>query len=164
LKAILAVLLVCLTLLTGSLVKDMQENLTELSAENERLRLFNAREVRRYKKPAAAPRSVYTAEHVFGTPAQVIAAIWKQENGPPDLETGVLGKTAFISQNAPIEDWASMEAARTMNVYAWGWMMNTKEGQHAYKQVLKYMAKKYTGDTLPDVWAKNVYQFTQEAK
>lgn len=142
----------------------MQENLTSLSAENERLRLFNAREVRRYKKPQAQPRSHYTAEHILGTPANVIAAVWRQENGPPDVETGVLGKTAYFARNSPIEDWASMETARTMNIYAWDWMMKTKEGRHAFKQVCKHASVPYTGNTLPDVWAKNIYQFTIEAK
>lgn len=145
----------------GYITHKSLEKVEALSAENQRLRLFNAREVRRFKRPDAVPRGTIEAQHVLGTPAVVIAAVWRQENGPPDVETGVLGKTDWISKNFPVDQWAALETGRTMNIYAWRWMMETEEGHKAYKKILKFAAKPYTGNTLPDVWAKNVYEFSQ---
>ncbi len=154
-KYFLAALLVAVTWLS-------LDKVVSLASENQRLRLFNAREVRRFKKPAAVPRYAEGAEHILGTPFKVTEAVWKAENGPPDIETGVLGKTDYFSKNSPMDDWPALETARTMNIYAWSWMMNTPEGKKAYKQVLKYAAKSYTGNTSPETWEKNVYNFTLE--
>lgn len=135
-----------------------------MAAENERLRLFNAREVRRYKRPDAVVNYQACAEarHLLGTPPSLIAAIYRQENGPPDIETGVLGKTDWVAANYPIEDWAALETARTMNIYAWSWLTKTDEGRVALKKILKHASKSYTGDTLPEAWVKNVYGFQKE--
>lgn len=138
------------------------EIIRDLAAENQRLRLFNAREVRRYQKPAAVPRGTQNAEQILGTPAKLIAAVWRQENGPPDIETGVLGKTAYFSKNSPIEDWPALETARTLNIYAWDWMQNTPEGRKAMEKVIRYAAKSYTGNVMPDAWHKNVLKIYKE--
>ena len=94
---------------------SMVERVERLGSENQRLRLFNAREVRRYKRPVAVPRGCENAQHILGTPAEIIGGVFRQENGPPDIETGVLGKTAYFSRNSPIEDWAALETERTLN-------------------------------------------------
>lgn len=140
------------------------ERVERLAAENERLRLFNAREVRRFKRPDAVVNYDACAEarHIMGTPASLIAAVYRQENGPPDIETGVLGKTDWIAKHYPIEDWAALETARSLNIYAWSYLTKTEEGRHTLKKILKYASKSYTGDTLPEAWTKNVYRFQQE--
>lgn len=149
---------------TFTVSRIQSEKISKLSAENERLRLFNAREVRRYKKPSAKVNYEACAEarHVMGAPASVIAAVTRQENGPPDIETGVLGKTDWIAKNYPIQYWASMETGRMLNIYAWEWLLKTDEGRIAFKKILKRASKSYTGNTLPDAWAKNVAKFQME--
>lgn len=131
-----------------------------LAAENQQLRLFNARETRRYRHPDAKVRweAVSKASHVFGTPPQIIGAVWMQENGPPDVETGVLGKTDFIAKNFPVSDWPALETARTLNYWTWKWLTETEEGKQALKKALLYTSKPYT-NTNPEenkVWTKNV--------
>lgn len=156
----------CFVVFTTAFTVSRIQNaeLIKLAAENERLRLFNAREVRRYKKPAAKVNysACADARHIMGTPASVIAAVTRQENGPPDIETGVLGKTDWIAKNYPIQSWASMETGRTLNIYAWDWLLHTEEGRLAFKKILKRASKSYTGDTLPEAWARNVATFQQE--
>lgn len=142
------------------------EKVENLSSENQRLRLFNAREVRRYKRPVAVPRGCENAQHILGTPAEIIAGVFRQENGPPDIETGVLGKTAYFSRNSPIEDWAALETGRTLNIYAWKWMTTTPEGKKALKHVLEYASGPYIdkekmGEKEAKTWAKNVLEFSK---
>jgi len=145
------------------------KQVAELAGENERLRLFNAREVRRYKRPNANPRqdALNNASHILGTPAKVIEAVWRQENGPPDIETGVLGKTAYFSKNSPVTDWAALETARTLNIYTWKWLTKTPEGKKALIHVLKFASGPYIdeakmGKAQAKVWADTVYKFSQE--
>lgn len=116
-----------------------------VSAENERLRMFNARRDRRLNRPPASPRmdSIAQAHHVLGTAESIVAGVWYSENGPPDIETGSLGKTdAFVGY--PIEDWAALEAGRTMNRLAWEWLTRTPEGRRALPYLLKHAAGPYT--------------------
>jgi hypothetical protein len=148
------------------LVNEQVKRVEALSSENQRLRLFNAREVRRYKRPVAVPRGCENAQHILGTPANIIGGVFRQENGPPDIETGVLGKTAYFSKNSPIEDWAALETARTLNIYAWKWMTTTPEGKRALKHVLEYASGPYIdkakmGEKEAKTWAKNVLEFSQ---
>lgn len=145
---------------------QLVEKVENLSSENQRLRLFNAREVRRYKRPVAVPRGCENAQHILGTPAEIIAGVFRQENGPPDIETGVLGKTAYFSRNSPIEDWAALETGRTLNIYAWKWMTTTPEGKKALKHVLEYASGPYIdkekmGEKEAKTWAKNVLEFSK---
>jgi hypothetical protein len=137
------------------------QKIEQLSAENERLRLFNAREVRRYKRPLASPRmdSIAKAEHILGVSGKAVEGVWKAENGPPDIETGVLGKTDYFSKNFPMTDWPALETGRTMNIYAWKWFTTTPEGKQALKQMLKYTAEPYTamGKGSQQIWVKVVY-------
>lgn len=145
---------------------NMGRRLAEQSAENERLRLFNAREVRRYKHPNAIvdAEACAVASHILGTPPSVIAAIWEQENGPPDIETGVLGKTDHFSKHFPIKQWPALEAARTMNIYVYRWLLETKEGNIAWKKILKRTAVPYTKDTKAEEWSSNVYLLERRAR
>lgn len=142
----------------------LAQKIAEQEAENQRLRLFNAREVRRFKHPGANVdwSAVSKAAHVLGTAPQVIAAVWVHENGPPDIETGVLGKTDYFAKHSPMDEWPALEAARTLNIYAWKWLTETPEGRVALKRVLKRAAKPYTGDTKADDWARNVYALQAE--
>lgn len=138
--------------------------LEELASENERLRLFNAREARRYQKPGANVNYSACAEarHLLGTPPHLVAAVFRQENGPPDIETGVLGKTDWVSKHYPVKDWAALETGRTLNIYAWDYIMHHPD---VLKKVLKHASKPYTGNTLPEAWVKNIMTFqAEEAK
>lgn len=134
-----------------------------LRDENERLRLFNARRERRLHKPMAIPRwdSINKASHVLGTDPFIIASVWRQENGPPDIETGSIGKTDFFAQNLPMYDWPAFEAGRTLNRLAWEWLTQTPEGRAALKPMLVYASKPYTalGVGSQKTWAKNVLSF-----
>jgi hypothetical protein len=146
-------------------VVDAKEKQVEkLSAENERLRIFNARRQRRLVKPPATPRleSIEKASHILGTPPQVIEAVWMQENGPPDIETGSIGKTDYFAENFPMADWAALEAARTMNRMAFEWFLKTPEGKRAYPKFLTYASAPYTalGPQEQKNWAKYVEKFS----
>jgi len=149
---------------------DVAEKVSALSAENERLRLFNARRERRIIKPPASPRdqSIGKASHILGTPAEVIRAIWQQENGPPDIETGSIGKTDHFAKHFEMDDWAALEAARTINRLSFNWFLHTPEGRIAYKRMLNYAAPTYAamGPAQNAQWAKSVYGFslTKSAK
>lgn len=160
------IFIVVIAALVGSTSKFAIKRIETLSAENERLRLFNAREVRRYKNPGAKVRwkAVDKATHIVGTPGSLVGAVWMQENGPPDIETGVLGKTDEFSRNHPIEDWPALETARTLNVWAWDWLLNTHEGRKALKPLLAHVAKPYTAmdEKEQRVWVARVMKFQTE--
>lgn len=137
-----------------------------LAAENENLRMFNSRRQRRLIKPPATPRdqSIAKAEHIFGTPYPVIKAVWRQENGPPDIETGSIGKTDYIAMTFPVSDWAAAECARTLNRMAWEWFLTTPEGRDALGHMLLKSAGPYTAmdkERQKD-WARNVKGFILE--
>lgn len=137
-----------------------------LSAENQNLRLFNARRQRRLIKPPATPRdqSISKMEHIFGTPAPVVRGVWRQENGPPDIETGSIGKTDFIAVSFPVQDWAAAECARTLNRMAWEWFLTTPEGKEALGHMLLKASAPYTalGAKEQKDWARNVKAFILE--
>lgn len=139
-----------------------------LAAENQNLRLFNARRQRRLVKPPATPRdlSIAKMEHIFGTPYPVIRAVWRQENGPPDIETGSIGKTDYVALNFPVQDWAAAEAARTLNRMAWEWFLTTPEGKEALGHMLLKTAGPYTalGKQEQKDWAKNVKHYALEGQ
>lgn len=165
LKYFLAVMLVALGALNVWNTESLKKTVVDLAAENERLRLFHAREVRRFKRPDAVPRGTENAQHILGTPANLIAGVWRQENGPPDIETGVLGRTDYFAKNSPISDWAALETARTLNIYAWKWLQ-TPEGKPALKHILAFASGPYIdkgklGDKAAKDWARNVYDFSQ---
>ncbi len=153
---------------TSATVKFYSDKTEQLSAENERLRLFDARRQRRLVKPPATPRdlSIAKAEHIFGTPYAVIRAVWRQENGPPDIETGSIGKTDYIAQTFPIQEWAAMECSRTLNRMAWEWFLNTPEGREALGRMLFKSAGPYTALSLQAQkdWAHNVKGFILEER
>lgn len=140
------------------------DEVSKLSAENERLRLFNARRERRLIKPPATPReaSISQASHILGTPPQVIRAIWQQENGPPDIESGSIGKTDHFAKYFPMQDWAALEAARTINRLSFIWFTTTPEGKQAYRKMLNFAAPTYAAVSPWENarWAKSVELFT----
>ena len=130
-----------------------------LSTENQNLRTFNARRDRRLNRPPASPRweSIEQASHILGTAPSVIAGVWYAENGPPDIETGSLGKTdAFVGY--PIQDWAALEAGRTMNRLSWEWFTQTPEGRRALPFMLKSAAGPYTamGEYSQRQWVQRI--------
>ena len=131
-----------------------------LTAENERLRLFNAREVRRmsHPPPKVNKQAVELATHLQGIPSSVVAALYYAENGPPDIETGILGKTELIAKNYPLEYWPALEAGRTLNHYAWSWFLNTPEGKQNLQKMLFYAGKPYTAGNPKNVttWANTI--------
>lgn len=143
--------------------KVTTSELGRLQAENQQLRLFNAREVRRQKRPLAKVRweAVEGAEHLMGVPGSLVAAVWQHENGPPDIETGVLGKTDAISRHLPVKDWPAYETARTLNVWAWEWLLTTPEGKQALKPMMQYVGRPYTamGEAEGKRWAARVLKF-----
>lgn len=151
---------------TAARVHGDMATVEQLSAENANLRMFNARRQRRLVKPPATPReqSIAMAEHIFGTPYPVIAAIWRQENGPPDIETGSIGKTDYIALTFPVRDWAAAECARTMNRMAWEWFLTTADGREALGKMLTKSAGPYTALDMKAQkdWAKNVKAFILE--
>lgn len=163
-KNLIYALAITLAAFSSSIGYGLLERTEALSAENERLRLFHAREVRRQKKPPAEPRwaAIAKASHITGADADVIAAIWRHENGPPDIETGVLGRTDYFAKNFPIAEWPALETGRTINVWAWRWFTETPEGKAALKKMLVYASAPYTAKTNEKEWAKNVYAFTLE--
>lgn len=172
-KVVFAIALI--SLLVGASIgyqsnRAILNKLEEVSGENERLRLFNARQKRRLDMPLymsdkkfAEPdkEAVAIASHILGCPESVIAAVWKQENGPPDIETGSLGKTDFFVKNFPLKDWPALEAGRTMNLWCWDWFLTTDGGRQAMKVMLAHIAKPYTGLDLKEQkdWAKRVAVF-----
>jgi hypothetical protein len=137
-----------------------------LREENERLRLFNARRERRIHKPPPVINweSCTKAGFTLGADPYVIAAIWRQENGPPDIETGSLGKTDFFAKNLPVKDWPAFEAGRTINRMAWEWFAKTPEGKEALKRMLKYSGEEYAALVVArgKVWGKNVYTYQEK--
>ena len=139
-----------------------------LEAENVRLRLFNAREVRRYSHPQGKvnERAVALATHLQGIPSSVVGAVYMTENGPPDIETGVLGKTEAIAKHFPFDTWPALEAGRTLNHYAWSWLLNTPEGRVALSKVLAYTAKPYTNESAKDQkqWVKSMLYYEKQIK
>ncbi len=124
-----------------------------------RLRIFNARRDKRLHRPPASPRlmSADKAAHILGTPAPVVLGVWFAENGPPDIETGSIGKTDWIALGFPMEDWAALEAARSMNRFCWQWFQ-TADGKRALPLMLKYAAGPYTalGEEDQRQWVKTV--------
>lgn len=150
--------------MTAFTVSRMQSaEVVKLAEENQRLRLFNSRQIRRYKKPDATvnQKACAEAEHIEGVPGVLVGAVWRQENGPPDIETGVLGKTDWVVKNYPLEYWPAIETARTLNIYVWSYMARHPK---VMQDFIKQMSKPYTGNTKPEAWAKNVFKFYQESK
>ena len=137
-----------------------------LREENERLRLFNARRERRIHKPGPTINwdSCNRAAFTLGADPYVIAAIWRQESGPPDIETGSLGKTELFAKHLPMKDWPAFEAGRTINRLTWEWFQKTPEGKEALKRMLKYSGVIYTalGESKGHEWGRNVYTFQEK--
>ena len=141
------------------------DKIAKLAAENQRLRAFRAREARRYDKPEATvnKEAVAQAGHILGTPPSVLAAIWTYENGPPDIETGVLGRTDYFAKHLPLDYWPAFEAGRTINIYVYKYLQSP-EGDKAWKEILNRAAKSYTGNTRPKTWADGVYRIEKNLR
>jgi hypothetical protein len=139
--------------------------IADQAAEIQRLRTFRAREARRYEHPSAKvnKEAVAQAGHLLGTPPHVIAAIWTYENGPPDIETGVLGRTDYFAKHLPMDYWPAFEAGRTINIYTWKYLQSP-EGDKAWRAILERAAKAYTGNTRPKTWADSVYKIEKELR
>ena len=155
----------------GGLEQGQAWELKSLAEENAHLRIFNAREVRRLKlrkgyKIEAPLDCLALAHHVEGVAPSVIAAVWKQESGPPDIETGVLGKSDFISKNFEMRYWPALEAARTLNHWAWAWFTTTAEGRLALARMLTYTAPHYVALGIKDhaAWVRNVLAYERQAR
>lgn len=146
------------------------EEIQRLSAENERLRAFNARRERRLKWMREPEKinlqAVQTASHVLGTPPSVVAALLYSENGPQDLETGSIDKTDIFAKVFPIQYWSTLDGVRTLNRLAWTWFLETESGREALPRMLKYAAKPYTAlsDAEQRVWMKNMVENEKRMK
>ena len=87
-------------------------------------------------------------------PASLLGAIRLQENGPEGLELGNHGKTKFICDTFPTEEWQYAEAARTATKFAWEYCMSPKHR----REFMEYLAYRYTGPPARKFqsWARSV--------
>ena len=134
-----------------------QGKVEQLSAQNQQLRHANAAVKRAQTLPAGGginQQAIPNACYVYPMPPTLLAAIRLQENGPEGLELGNHGKTKFICDTFPLEEWQYAEAARTSTKFAWEFCMAPKNR----KVFLTYLASRYTGPpaTKYFCWARSV--------
>jgi len=91
-------------------------------------------------------------------PQEVVLAIWGFEKGPPGYEFGHRGRTPLFAKHLPPNQYQYVEAARSMNQFAWEWFNNTVEGQAALPKMIKFCGMRYGGpsDAERVLWGKNV--------
>lgn len=136
---------------------DSRKDLQRLEAENRELRLRDAARARvKNFKDGIVPvnyDAVVAAAYDMGTPASVVYAVRKQENGSPLWELGHKGKTSTIALCVPPDQWQYYEAARTVNKALWRWAMADKKRR---KEAIKALGKAYTAEAHASRWARNV--------
>lgn len=166
LESVMIFVAICVAGVSGFDSKMARDQLVQLSAENERLRLFNTRRERRLKwmaKPKGLnTEAVAKAWHILGIPPSAVAALIYTENGPQDLETGSIDKTDFFAANLPIECWSTLDGSRTLNRMLWEWMLESQEGRKALPHFLVSAAGPYTAgrsDHEKRLWANHWLQW-----
>ncbi len=139
----------------------------KFATENERLRSFNTRMMRRLKwinmPEKIDPEAVALAEHIEGTPASMVAALIFCENGPEDIETGSIDKTDYWAKNLPIKYWSKLDGARTLNRMLWNWIQAHPD---QFKLFLFDAARPYTNMSKPlqMTWASNMFASNERFK
>lgn len=135
--------------------------LEALSAENKELRLRDSARarVKNFKDGSVEvnERAILNASYNMGTPAYLLVAVRKQEHGSTLWEFGHKGKTAWIAEHTPPDEWQAYEAARTLNKALWRWAMK----EHR-KEAVKALGKAYTAEHHAAAWARNVTKLMEK--
>lgn len=137
-----------------------------LGQENERLRIYNARQVRAKDPIGWAKRNgpdwkaVAVASDITAVPSKVLVSVWDFEKGPPGYELGNRGRTELFLRYLPPDQYQFSEAGRSLNQFLWEWLLTTPDGKLQLKRAIAYCGFRYGGPT--DVeranWGISVYK------
>lgn len=139
----------------GVYVWQTNTRLEALAVENKELRLRDSARARvknfKHGNVEVNERAILNASYNMGTPALVLVAVRKQEHGSTLWEFGHKGKTEWIAEHTPPDEWQAYECARTLNKALWAWAL-----KHHRKEAVKALGKAYTAEHHAAAWARNV--------
>lgn len=159
-SSIIAVLFLSHNILTKIEYKHDYERVL---AENHQLRMVNARRARFKDLEAGSPaevnmEAVTNASFDMGTPASILKAVRRFENGPEGYELGNKAKTELFVKSVPLSHEQYYEASRSLNRIVWKYALSDRT---ARKKLFKALSE-YTRPDHAAVWADGVEKFESQ--